>query len=208
MRTLHSCFKKLGREHMSDFWFYFKIGLRHVLDWQAYDHMLFFLVLVARHVIRDWKSVLSLVTVFTLGHMFSMTLSVYNVIKVDSGLTEFLIPVTILFTAVNNMVSGGAASKTNRSIVLLITAFFGLIHGLGFSSYFKMISSNLSSKGIPLVSFGLGIEAAQGVVVVLVLLLGVVVQNFFRVSRRDWILVLSAIVIGLVLPILVENRFW
>jgi len=194
---------------MSDFWFYFKIGLQHVLDWQAYDHVLFLLVLVVGYMLKDWKKVILLVTVFTIGHMFSMTLSVYNIVKVSGKVTEFLIPLTIIFTGVYNIITASTQSSNNsRGILFLTTACFGLIHGLGFSSYFKMISSDLSTKGIPLLSFGIGIEAAQCIVVLLVLLITGIIQTLFRFSRRDWVLVLSAIVVGITIPLLIANKFW
>ncbi len=190
---------------MSDFWFYFKIGLQHVLDWQAYDHVLFLLVLVAGYMLKDWKKVVVLVTVFTIGHMFSMALSVYNIVNVSGRVTELLIPITIIVTGIYNIAAAGQTSKKDRNILLLVTVCFGLIHGLGFSSYFKVISSDLEAKGIPLVAFGIGIEAAQCIAVLVVLLCSGIIQILFRFSKRDWIIVLSAIVVGITIPMLMEK---
>jgi len=96
-------------------------------------------------------------------------------------------------------------NKNNVGLLYFSTAFFGIIHGLGFSSYFKMIASGTASVFLPLLEFALGIEAAQIIVVLGVLLLSFLFQNVLNITRRDWILVVSAIVIGIILPILKEN---
>lgn len=191
---------------MSQFWLYFRLGLEHVLDWNAYDHILFLIVLVVSYSFTSWKRVFWLVTIFTLGHTLSLFLSTYEIVIVDSSWVEFLIPVTILVTAIFNMINAKKKeSKNNIGILYLTTAFFGIIHGLGFSTYFKMIASGTESKLLPLLEFALGIETAQIVVVLVVLIIGFLLQNLLRVKRRDWILIVSAIVIGIVLPILKEN---
>ncbi|WP_416446473.1 HupE/UreJ family protein [Leeuwenhoekiella sp. A16] len=194
---------------MSDFWFYFNIGLDHVLDWKAYDHVLFLTVLTVPYLFRDWQRVLLLVSLFTLGHTLSLLLSVYNVVQVDRRLVEFLIPVTIFVAALYNIFTSGKGSKKDKLGLLLITAlFFGLIHGLGFSSFFKQLTAHLDSKLLPLGEFALGIEASQIIVVFIVLVLSFIFQTIFRFSRRDWMMVISAVVIGMVIPMLISNYPW
>ncbi len=192
---------------MSQFWLYFRLGLEHVLDWQAYDHILFLIVLVAAYGFSSWKRIIWLVTLFTLGHTLALFLSVYEIVRVDSDWVELLIPVTIIVTALYNIFTAGRKeSNKNHNLLYFTTVFFGIIHGLGFSSYFKMVAaSNTDSLFLPLIEFALGIETAQIIVVLGVMILGFIIQNIFSVSRRDWILVTSAIVIGIILPILQEN---
>ena len=191
---------------MSQFWLYFRLGLEHVLDWQAYDHILFLIVLVAAYSFSSWKKIVWLVTLFTLGHTLALFLSVYGIVKVEPAWVELLIPITIILTAIYNIMTAGAKERNkNVSVLYFTTVFFGLIHGLGFSSYFKMVSSNTDSYFLPLLEFALGIETAQIIVVLGVMILGFILQNIFKVSRRDWVLVTSAIVIGIILPILQEN---
>ncbi len=188
---------------MSEFWLYFKLGLEHVLDWQAYDHILFIVALVAAYSFSSWKRLLWLVSIFTIGHTLSLFLAVYGIVKVDASFVELLIALTILFTACYNILTAKRReNQRNIGILYASTAFFGVIHGLGFSRYFKMIFPDTSNKFFPLVEFALGIEAAQICVVISVLLLSFILQNILRVSRRDWILIVSAIVIGIILPLL------
>ena len=195
---------------MSEFWLYFNVGLKHVLDWNGYDHVLFLIALTIPYAFKDWKRVLILVSLFTLGHTVALILSVYEVIIIKAHLVEFLIPITILITALFGLFSAGKSNK-NESITFMafITLFFGIIHGLGFSNYFKSILPGTNSeKLMPLLEFALGIEVAQLIVVLFVLILSYIVQTFFRFSKRDWILVMSAFVIGVVLPMIIESDIW
>jgi HupE / UreJ protein len=195
---------------MSEFWIYFEIGLRHVLDQFAYDHVLFLIALTVPYAFKDWKRLLLLVSIFTIGHTLALLLSVFGVIIIKVNLVEFLIPITILIVAIFNLFTAGKSSKNESiSVVVFITLFFGIIHGLGFASYFKsLLGGSPQSKLLPLSEFGLGIEAAQIIVVFVVLILSYIVQTFFRFSKRDWILVMSSFIIGVVLPMIIESKIW
>ena len=195
---------------MSEFLLYFNIGLKHVLDINAYDHVLFLMALVIPFAFKDWKKVLILVSLFTLGHTIALILSVYGVVRIDAVLVEFLIPITILITAVFYLFTAGKSSK-NESItfVAVITLFFGIIHGLGFSNYFNSIlAGSPGDKLVPLLEFALGIEVAQIAVVIAVLLLSFLIQYFIKNSKKNWIIITSSIIIGVVIPMLIESDIW
>lgn len=193
---------------MSQFWLYFKLGLEHVLNLQAYDHILFLIVLVACHTFHGAKRVFWLVSLFTLGHTVSLFLSAYGIISVSVSWVELLIALTIFITALFNIVTAKKMeNKKDITVLYVSSVFFGVIHGLGFSSYFRMISAGTESKFLPLLEFALGIEAAQLIVVLLALILAFIFQSILGVNRRDWILVVSSVVIGVVLPILFKNYF-
>lgn len=193
---------------MDDFLLYFKMGLNHVLDLSAYDHILFLIVLAVVFSFRQWKKVLWLVTLFTIGHSVTLALSAYGVLKVKMDMIEFLIPVTIFITGLVNVLTAKNASSGKQNINLIFAVFFGLIHGLGFSNYFKMMVGKEENKLFPLLEFALGIEAAQIIIVLGILIIGTLLQNFFRVSRRDWILVCSSIVIGFAIQMMLDRVFW
>lgn len=194
---------------MNEFWIYFKLGLTHVLDWNAYDHVLFLIVLVASYTFLEWKRVFWLVTTFTLGHTLALILATFNIVKVNSAYVEFLIPITIFITAFYNLIRAGKKPKEGGMGVLIATTlFFGIIHGLGFSSFFMGSVGSGTDKFVWLLEFALGIEAAQATVVIIVLILALIFQSIFNFSKRDWILVVSSIVIGLVIPMLLESNIW
>jgi HupE / UreJ protein len=195
---------------MSDFWIFFKVGLQHVLDINGYDHLLFLIALTVPYAFKDWKRMLILVSVFTLGHTLALFLSVFNVLVVKSVWVELLIPFTILITAFFNLLTAGKSSKQD-SITFIggVTLFFGIIHGLGFSNYFKaLLPGKPTDKLAPLLEFALGIEAAQIIIILLVLLLSFVVQTLFRFNKRDFTLIMSAFVIGVVVPLILNNPIW
>ncbi len=186
-----------------NFWFNVKIGLNHVLDINGYDHLLFLVLLATPYILKHWKRVLILVSLFTLGHTLSLVLAAYDIVNFDDDLVEFLIPLTILVTAIYNVFTAKNKDENNKINLLMVTTlFFGLIHGLGFGREFKMLSTMSDNKLEFLIEFALGIELAQIIIVFVVLLLGFACQTFFNVKKRDWVLVFSSIVIGLILPIL------
>ena len=195
---------------MSEFWIYFNIGLKHVLDINAYDHVLFLLALTVPYDFKDWKKILLLVSLFTLGHTLALLLSVFEIIFIKGNVVELLIPITILITALFNIITSGKSSKKESlTFVAFVTIFFGIIHGLGFSNYFKSIlAGNATDKLLPLLEFALGIETAQIIVVLVALLLSFVVQTLFRFSKRDWTLTMSAFIIGVVIPMIIQSEIW
>lgn len=191
-----------------NFWFNVQYGINHVLDIKAYDHVLFLIVLTVPYLFKDWKRVLLLVTMFTLGHTLSLVLAVYNIVSVKAIMVEFLIPITILIVGLFNVfTSGKGAQKEKVGVLFLSTLFFGLIHGLGFAREFKMLLGDSDSKLVLLLEFALGIELAQIIIVFVVLLLGYIMQTIFRFNKRDWIMVISAIVVGLVIPMILNSDF-
>ncbi|WP_442264610.1 HupE/UreJ family protein [Tenacibaculum sp. ZS6-P6] len=193
---------------MNEFIEYFKLGLFHVLDIKAYDHILFLIVLAVVYQFKQWKKVLWLITLFTIGHSITLALSAFGKINVRADLVEFLIPLTIFITGLMNVLTARKASVGKENQNLFFALFFGLIHGLGFSNYFKMMVSRGEDKLVPLLEFALGVEAAQVIIVALILLFGALIQSIFGVNRRDWILVASSIVIGFALQMMVDRAFW
>jgi hypothetical protein len=191
-----------------NFWFNIQYGINHVLDLNAYDHVLFLIVLTVPYMFKDWKRVLLLVSMFTLGHTLSLILAVYDIISVKAQMVEFLIPITILIVALFNVfTSGKGAQKEKIGILFLSTLFFGLIHGLGFAREFKMLLGDTDNKLILLFEFALGIEFSQIIIVFVVLFIGFLTQTIFRFNKRDWIMIISAIVVGLVIPMILNSEF-
>ncbi|MUU79347.1 HupE/UreJ family protein [Winogradskyella endarachnes] len=192
---------------LENFWFNVEYGMNHVLDINGYDHVLFLMVLSVPYLFKDWKRVLLLVSMFTLGHTLSLVLAAYGIVSVNGKLVEFLIPVTILAAAIYNIFTSGKNSKSNKvGLLFFTTLFFGIIHGLGFAREFKMFSGQSENKLELLIEFALGIEFAQVIIVFIVLFVGFLCQTIFRVSKRDWVMVLSSIVAGLVIPMILGSE--
>jgi hypothetical protein len=195
---------------MNQFQLYFDLGRDHILDYRnGYDHILFIVALCALFQIRDWKQVLILVTAFTVGHSITLALSTFNVIRVNVALIEFLIPLTILITAGSNIFKKDEGiGVTTMRLHYFYAAFFGLIHGLGFSNYLKSILGRDKSIISQLLAFNLGLEFGQIIIVVIFLLAGFISVDLFGVNRRDWKLVISAAVAGMALMLMKEKSIW
>ena len=193
---------------LENFWFNVEYGINHVLNINAYDHVLFLIALTVPYIFKDWKRVLLLVSTFTLGHTLSLVLAAYNLVRIDAQIIEFLIPVTILIVALFNVLTAGkGAQKEKIGVLFFSTLFFGLIHGLGFAREFHMLAGKSDNKFFLLIEFALGIEISQVIIVFTVLFLGFLAQTLFRLSKRDWIMVISAIVVGLVIPMILKSDF-
>lgn len=191
---------------MQEFWFYIQLGLEHVLDFGAYDHILFLSALAIPFSFKSWKSVLILATIFTIAHCTSLALSAFDVLTVDVGLIEFLIPVTILLTALFNLWHVYKGSKTvNLKLHLAATTFFGLVHGFGFSNYFKMLMAEEEDKVTPLLGFATGIELSQVTIILVILALVAVVQDLIKVKRTIFIVLASILVICITIPLLIAT---
>ena len=195
---------------MSEFNLYYNLGLDHILDIAGYDHIMFVIALSALYQIEDWKKVLILVTAFTIGHSITLALATFDLINVDSNLIEFLIPVTIAVTALSNLFvkESGSAGNLKLSINYVFAGIFGLIHGLGFSNYLQSLLGKSTSILTQLFAFNIGLEVGQIIIVVIFLAAGFLFVSIFGVSRRDWRIIVSSIVIGVSATLMMDAVYW
>jgi hypothetical protein len=153
---------------MKDFIFYFKVGWTHILSWDATDHIYFITALAVVYTFFDWKKVLILVTAFTIGHAITLYLSALDLFRLDAAWVEFAIPCTIVLTALSNLLVKPAQSLSGV-LQYALALGFGLIHGLGYANYIRMILARDQQLVWSLFSFNLGLETGQILVVLLVL---------------------------------------
>lgn len=191
---------------MNDFSLYFTLGLEHVLDLKGYDHALFLIALSITFQPKEWKRLLGLVTFFTLGHTCSLYLSSKGIFFLGPEIIEILIPTTIFLTALYVLISSwkGVISNSGHWGLWISTLLFGIIHGFGFGRYYNQINDE-GGFG-PLLSFALGIEMAQIVIVIAVVLLGIVFNNVFK-FRKSMIVIVVSILILLISGYLTVERY-
>ena len=195
---------------MSEFQLYFGLGKDHILDYaNGYDHILFVVALCALYLMRDWRQVLILVTAFTIGHSITLALSTLEIVSIKAELIEFLIPLTIFITAGSNLFKN-EENLSGRPVHLnyFFAAFFGLIHGLGFSNYLKSILGKDERIISQLLAFNLGLEVGQIIIVAIFLTASFLLVDLFGVNRRDWKMVISSAVAGIALMLMKEKAFW
>jgi hypothetical protein len=203
---------------LSEFLIFFKLGIEHILgnrntfyilETEGFDHILFVVVLCALYTFSDWKKVIILVTAFTIGHSITLALSVLDIIVVNSALVEFLIPITILATAISNLFkkerNGFQRSKVEINYFLAL--FFGLIHGLAFSNYLKALLGQNANITQSLLAFNIGLEVGQLVIVAAFLFITGLFL-WFGVSRRDWRFIVSSAAGGIALILAMEAKYW
>jgi HupE / UreJ protein len=175
---------------MSDLTFYLKIGWEHIISKNAFDHLLFILALAAIYLPKNYKQVLILVTAFTVGHSLTLALSVYSVININQRWVEFLIPCTIMATAVFNLLQ---KEYDNRSLRLnyWLALVFGLIHGLGFAANIRFMLADGQTILVPLLGFNIGLELGQIAVVAGILLTAYLVVEKTGLQRKWWVWLVS-----------------
>lgn len=193
---------------MNQFQLYFKLGLQHILDLQGFDHILFIVALCAVYLLRDWKKILILVTAFTIGHSITLALATMQLVRINSELIEFLIPVTIAITALFNVLKPKPSNGRGIQANYLFALFFGLIHGLGFSNYLRSLLGRENSLFEPLLAFNLGLEVGQLVIVTIFLMISSILVGMFGTNRKEWTLVISAVVFGMSFMMILDTKFW
>ncbi len=191
-------------QHMKDFIFYFKIGWFHIMSTAATDHLFFIAVLAIIYSFADWRKVLVLITAFTIGHAITLFLSVLELINLNIDWVEFLIPCTILVTAMMNLLFQ-KQQVASHAIQYGMALGFGLIHGLGYANYIRMILSADQQLLWGLFSFNLGLEAGQIVVVCLVLLTVWVSSMIHAKAHMRWVSFVSAFVLFFALKLALER---
>ncbi len=190
------------------FSFYFRFGFDHILDPQGFDHIAYVVALCAVFRLSDWRKTALLVTAFTVGHSLTLALVGLGIVQLtpqQKNWVEMLIPITIIATALLNIISLSRGQK-NFGGTYLLTAFFGLIHGLGFSTFFRssLMPGETGELIQQLLAFNIGVEAGQLVIVTAVLILSFLVLNILKIKQAHWIRFVSAIAILTALYLLLK----
>ena len=219
---------------MDNFSFFFNQGLSHISDIGAYDHILFIVALAALFSVKQWKALLILVTAFTIGHSIALALATFEVVKANSALVEFLIPMSIILTCIWNLIqlkkavssgdrvgeevildSAEAAIKfhvePNDKFKYGVVTFFGIIHGLGFSNYLRFILTSEEGIFTPLLAFNIGLEVGQILILAVALIINFIFLELIKIPAKYWVSFVSILVIMISIPIAMETGqalFW
>ncbi len=189
---------------MQDFLFYLNLGWEHIISLDALDHQLFVLALIAIYSFNDLKKILILVTAFTIGHSITLALSIFDIVRINSAWVEFLIPLTIVLTALYNILMKNkkqALMTTNYYMALI----FGLIHGMGFANTARVMIAKSQSIAVPLLGFNIGLELGQIAIVFGILILLFILLKVFKINQKDWVLFVSSGVFALSLKMTLER---
>jgi hypothetical protein len=189
---------------MEQFSVYLQLGFEHISDLQAYDHMLFIITLCAFYSWKSWKKILILVTAFTVGHSITLALSAFNIINIPQQWVETAIPITIFLTAIHNIsVKSGEKGVRSLHSNYWLALFFGFIHGMGFSNFFRALTGG-ESIVLELFAFNVGLELGQLIIVAIFFTLYFFLDKLLTVIHRDWNLFISGAGAGVSLIMIIE----
>lgn len=190
---------------MTEFELYLKLGFQHIIDIRGYDHMLFLLALSASYTVKELRSVIILITSFTIGHSVSLALSTLHYILIPAKIIEFLIPVTIFITALQNFFP-----RTERQAKLHygFSLLFGLVHGMGFSNYLKVLLGAETSIIQPLFAFNIGLEIGQLLIMSIYFIFLYIYTRFVHQKHVYWKMTLSAFAGIIAIFLMIQTRFW
>jgi hypothetical protein len=148
---------------------YLRLGLHHIADLRGYDHILFVAALTVAYRPSEWRRLLWLVTAFTLGHSITLALATLNLVRANAGLVETGIALTIVISSLMAIAlavrSEAAPAAQGQALRYTLAAVFGLIHGLGFSTFLRSLLGGEESIFVPLLSFNVGLELGQLLIV-------------------------------------------
>lgn len=193
---------------METFFTYTQLGAEHILDIKGYDHILFVISLTILYSIKEWKSLLILITAFTIGHSITLAFTALELISFDSIKVEALIILSISITALLNIIRNGKTPNTNgMKLYYAIALVFGFIHGMGFASYLKAILGKSSSLITSLLGFNLGLELGQILIVSLLLITITIIEKLNIIKKQNFIVIISSIILGMTLPLLFETEW-
>jgi hypothetical protein len=177
---------------------WFAEGVKHIINWQALDHMLFVVALCLPFYVKDWKKIVGLITAFTVGHSITLALTALQVISVNVKWIEFFIPITIAITCINNIKRAYGKQAGFSWVNYFLAAVFGCIHGVAFAKDFTSIFTPKEILPI-LLSFNIGIEAAQIIVILLVMMICYIVVHLRLISLKWWTVVGSSAILAYVM---------
>ena len=190
---------------------YFRLGFEHIADIAGYDHILFVAALCAVYRLRDWRPLLILVTAFTIGHSITLALATMGAITVNQDWIEIAIPVTILVTSILNIRDHSDPEEPHRAwdpthrVKYILALGFGLVHGLGFSSFLRAVLGGEESIVAPLFAFNIGLEIGQVMIAFTFLFISLFMVGVVGMKRREWNLVLSGGTAGVSIILIVEK---
>lgn len=150
--------KEIEEQESPAFLGFIRLGVEHI--WTGYDHLLFLFALLV--VCRSFRSIVTIVSCFTLAHSITLALATLDVVNLPSRFVEPAIAASIVYVGLENLWRRGAEPRGRWAL----TFAFGLVHGFGFASVLRDLGVGNSSDGIavPLLTFNFGVELGQIVV--------------------------------------------
>ncbi len=194
----------------SSFSAFFQLGIQHIADVSAYDHIVFLLALCATYPLTAWRKIAVLVTAFTIGHCITLVLAALHVITPWYSVIEKLIPITIMCTAILNCYRAKNETETNKLdrnwLAYSLALGFGFIHGMGFSNFFRQLEPDGKNLVRELFAFNFGIEIGQLIIVSTILIVSFFLTKILKIKQNAWVYFISGAAFGIALTLLLGSK--
>ncbi len=158
---------------------FLKLGVEHIFT--GYDHILFLVGLLI--LAKTLGNLVKIVSSFTVAHSITLILATLEVVSLPSRLVEAGIALSITYIAAENLYYFYFRSfpfAEDSSKRWIITFFFGLVHGFGFSGILREMGLPKEGLILSLLSFNVGVEAGQLAIV------SILFPALYYASRYRW----------------------
>lgn len=159
---------------------YFIIGVEHILF--GYDHLLFVVSLVL--LLGRFWTIAKAATAFTVAHSITLIGTTLGMLGLPQAPVEALIALSIMFLAVEIIKQRSGELRLSERLPWVVAFIFGLLHGFGFAGALKEIGLPESDVPTALLTFNLGVEAGQLVIIAVTLLVITLVRRLIPALLR------------------------
>lgn len=170
------------------FWTYLVIGTEHILF--GWDHLLFVIALVL--LVKTGWSIFKAATAFTIAHSITLVASTLGYAGIPQGPVEALIALSILFLAVE--LAKPKQDTWTRRWPWVVAFGFGLLHGFGFAGALSEIGLPQGEVPAALVSFNIGVEIGQLLIVALVMGLKIILNSWSTRAERNFLMAVTYLI--------------
>jgi hypothetical protein len=193
---------------MSSLYDFFKLGLSNIAYFNLFEHILFIIALCGIYSFGSWQKVTLFVLLFIIGYQITFIPSTFHYFTFPPLLLRFLIPFTILLTAISNFYLKKQAF-TNKypsdNYRYFLSFFAGNIHGFAFPESLQNYLLNPGDQVFELLFFNIGIVTGLVIIVFFLLFTCFFLTYFIRINLREWNLLLSGACAGIALYILANS---
>lgn len=153
---------------------YFLTGVEHILT--GYDHLLFVLSLVL--LLNGAWRIAATVTAFTIAHSLTLVATTLKLVSLPRAPVEAVIALSIIFLAVEIIKRDPDRPRLSERIPWVVAFLFGLLHGFGFAGALAEIGLPEGEVPTALLTFNLGVEAGQLIIVTAALAVLFILHRF------------------------------
>jgi hypothetical protein len=184
-----------------------KSGIWYVLNVQQHLLILFLVLVTIPYVFKEWKKISIILGLLIISQLLAVILGYYKIITINFAQIQIFLQIALVVLGLYNLNVHTVKSVKNEKLGVLYTliVLFGLVFGLVVipASFYLNQPANFSL--FSLLQYTSGIWVAEIGILFLTLITSALVQHFFKITKRDWVLASAFLIIGMVLPLLIKK---